>query len=255
MSSGRGGTSVRTANERSAVPRHMALILDGNRRWATVHGRTASEGHEAGFSRVPEVLHWCHDLGVETVTLWLLSTDNLRRDPAEVDALMRIITDLVNGLAASDRWRLRHRGVRAMVPEPLLTALDEVTARTTDNTGMRVNLAICYGGREEVTEACRELLEGYAHEGLSPAEAARLVTAETVTEAIAADDPAPELVVRTSGEQRSSGFLLWTARHAEHYFTTTYWPDFGYDDLKAALTHYERRSRGRLRAIPDSRAT
>jgi short-chain Z-isoprenyl diphosphate synthase len=239
-----------TAEEFGLLPRHLALILDGNRRWAKSRGLTASQGHHAGFSRVPEVLAWCDNLGIETVTLWLLSTDNLRRDPAEVDALMRIIADLVEDLATSDRWRLRHTGVREKLPEELRGVLDAAAEGSAQNTVMQVNLAICYGGREEVTDAFRVLLDRYAREGLSPAEAAQRVTSEAVSQIISGDDPAPELVVRTSGEQRSSGFLLWTATHTEQFFTTTYWPDFGLDDLKAALTHYER-SRGRIRATSD----
>ena len=240
-----------TAEEFGLLPRHLALILDGNRRWAKSRGLTASEGHRAGFSRVPEVLAWCANLGIETVTLWLLSTDNLRRDPAEVNALTRIITDLVEDLATSDRWRLRHTGVREKLPKGLRVVLDAAAASTAQNTVMQVNLAICYGGREEVTDAFRALLDRYARDGLSPAEAAHRITSEAVSQVITGGDPAPELMVRTSGEQRSSGFLLWTATHTEQFFTTTYWPDFGPDDLKAALTHYER-NRGRFRATSDA---
>lgn len=201
---------------------------------------SVSQGHRAGFSLVTDVLAWCEELGVEAVTLWLLSTDNLRREPAEVDALMEIISRLVVDLQTVRRWRLRHLGTRGQVPLRLLELLDRAGTATAAGNGLKVNLGICYGGREEFTDACRALLGAYAAQGLSPAQAARRVTTEGLSEVVSAGFPPPDLVIRTSGEHRSSGFLLWSATHTEYWFTSTYWPDFDKDDLAEALAYYAR---------------
>ncbi|AUY54601.1 di-trans,poly-cis-decaprenylcistransferase [Streptomyces sp. CB01881] len=226
----------------------MGLILDGNRRWARARGRSASDGHRAGFSRIPEVLRWCESLGVEVVTLWMLSTDNLSRDPAEVDALVSIIADTVDGLTAHGGWRIRHLGVRSAVRQPLLDALDRAVADTRGVAGLQVNLAVCYGGREEIIDACRSLLEQYRAEGLSTSEAAEKLSVETISDIISAGAPEPDLIIRTSGEQRTSGFMLWSGMYTDYWFTPIYWPDFDQAALDEALAHYRRSLSGRLPA-------
>ncbi|MGW1805477.1 polyprenyl diphosphate synthase [Streptomyces sp. NPDC002078] len=231
-----------------SVPRHLGLILDGNRRWARSCGLSASDGHRAGFSRIPEVLRWCESLGIEVVTLWMLSTDNLKRDPAEVDALISIIADTVAELTAHGSWRIRHLGVRDAVRQPLLGILDRAVADTAAATGLEVNLAVCYGGREEVVDACRSVLAQYEAEGLSASEAAERLSVEAISDAIGTGAPKPELIIRTSGEQRSSGFMLWSGMHTDYWFTPVFWPDFDQAALGEALAHFRRSRSPRLPA-------
>ncbi|MGW6460563.1 polyprenyl diphosphate synthase, partial [Streptomyces sp. NPDC055078] len=224
----------------------LGLILDGNRRWARARGLSVADGHRAGFARIPEVLRWCESLGVEVVTLWMLSTDNLRRDPAEVDALVGIIADTVDGLTEHGGWRIRHLGVRGAVRQPLLAALDRAVADTAGADGLQVNLAVCYGGREEIVEACRSLLKRYESEGGSVSEAAERLSVAAISEVIGTGVPEPGLIIRTSGEHRSSGFMLWSGMYTEYWFTPVCWPDFDRAALDGALAHFRRSPSGLL---------
>lgn len=248
LTPGPGAIALAHAAKGGTVPRHLGLILDGNRRWARARGLSASDGHRAGFSRIPEVLQWCEHLGIEVVTLWMLSTDNLKRDPAEVDALISIITDTVNELTAHGSWRIRHLGTRSAVRQPLLGILDRAVADTAAATGLQINLAVCYGGREEVVDACRRLLTHYEAEGLSAAEAAERLSVQVISDSLGTGTPTPELIIRTSGEQRSSGFLLWSGMYTDYWFTPIFWPDFDQAALGQALAHFRRSLSERLPA-------
>ena len=144
--------------DRSATPRHVGVILDGNRRWARALGNPASHGHRKGADKITDVLRWSEDAGVQVVTLWMLSTDNLRRDAGEVSELLEIIATAVDSLADSGRWRLRVVGALELLPEELAQRLARAVERTAHVTGMNVNVAVGYGGRYEITAAVRELL-------------------------------------------------------------------------------------------------
>ncbi|WP_329155992.1 polyprenyl diphosphate synthase (plasmid) [Streptomyces sp. NBC_01456] len=220
-------------------PRHVGIVLDGNRRWAKERGLSPSDGHRIGFGRIPQVLSWCEESGIPLVTLWMLSTENLRRDPAEVEALMEIITGAVLQLSWAGRWRIRHLGEGDALPPRVAQAVRHAEQASADAPDtLTVNLAIAYGGRREIASAVRRLLGGWAREGVPADEAAKLLTVEDLSRAISGGQPDPDLLIRTSGERRSSGFLLWGGVGAELWFTPTYWPDFTRQHLTQALTHY-----------------
>lgn len=225
-------------------PRHVGVILDGNRRWAEQQGSTSSAGHRAGAAKIVEFLGWCDEAGVEVVTLWLLSTDNLNRPPAELDALMGIIEDTVTGLVEQARWRLHPVGALDLLPAHTARLLKEAEESTATVAGSLVNVAVGYGGRREVVDAVRSLLHEHADQGTSLDELAQIIDAEHIAEHLyTKGQPDPDLVIRTSGEQRLSGFLLWQSAHSEFYFCEAYWPDFRHVDFLRAMRAYADRNR------------
>lgn len=229
---------------RRAVPRHVGVILDGNRRWARSFGETAATGHRRGADKIAEFLGWSEDLGVEVVTLWMLSTDNLSRSHDELSALLDIIEDAVQGLATSGRWRLRVMGRLDLLPERIATALRDAEKQTAGVGGLQVNVAIGYGGRHEIADAVRAYLRVEADKGTSLEALAENLDVENIEEHLyTKGQPDPELVIRTSGEQRLGGFLLWQSAHAEFYFCEAYWPDFRRVDYLRALRSYSQRER------------
>lgn len=233
--------------DRTAVPHHVGVILDGNRRWARKEDlATAAEGHRAGADHVTDMLQWCSTVGVKMVTFWLLSTDNLRRRPAdELVPLLGIIADLVDELAAPENpWKISIVGSMTSLPEDLATRLAAAELRTKDRTGIEVNIAVGYGGRQEIADAVASLLREQAQGGVSLAQAAEELTVEAIgAHLYTSGRPDPDLVIRTSGEQRLSGFLLWQSVHSEFWFCDAYWPDFRRVDFLRALRDYEARSR------------
>lgn len=227
-----------------AIPRHVGVILDGNRRWASEQGSTSSAGHRAGAAKIAEFLGWCDEVGVEVVTLWLLSTDNLNRPPKELAALLQIISEAVTGLAATRRWRIRPFGSLDRLPAPFAAQMERVAADTAEIAGMCVNVAVGYGGRQELVDAVRSLLQEHAQEGTSLADLADQLKVEHISEHLyTKGQPDPDLVIRTSGEQRLSGFLMWQSAHSEFYFCEAYWPDFRRVDFLRALRDYGARER------------
>jgi short-chain Z-isoprenyl diphosphate synthase len=227
------------------TPGHVGLILDGNRRWAKSHdGAGAEEGHRAGANKIIELLQWCEEADVSIITLWLLSTDNLNRDPEELDALLRIIAATVLRLDELGRWEIKVLGALELLPEWLRTQLTDVEARSKGRTAIVVNVAIGYGGRHEIVDAVRNYIyDGVSH-GKTPEQIAQNLTIEEVGKHLyTAGLPDPELVIRTSGEQRLSGFLLWQSAHSEFYFCEAYWPDFRRVDFLRALRAYAQRHR------------
>ena len=234
------------ARSGAAVPRHVGVILDGNRRWARAAGaRTVSEGHQRGADKIVDLLRWCDDAGVELVTLWLLSTDNLSRPAAELDPLLRIIEGVVADLAApQNRWTLRVVGALDLLPDETARRLKESTAGTEGRPGVTVNVAIGYGGRREIADAVRSMLQAHAADGRSLEEVAELLDVEHISEHLyTRGQPDPDLVIRTSGEQRLGGFLLWQSAHSEFYFCEAFWPDFRRVDFLRALRAYAARQR------------
>ena len=229
---------------RERAPRHVGVILDGNRRWAAIQGSSSAHGHRAGADKITEVLTWCEEAGVEVVTLWLLSTDNLGRPAQELEPLLAIIEQTVTGLAATGRWRLHPVGALDLLPAPIATGLKKAQSDTADAPGLLVNVAVGYGGRREVVDAVRSLLVEHATRGTSLDDLAAVVDVEHIAEHLyTAGQPDPDLVIRTSGEQRLSGFLLWQSAHSEFYFCEAYWPDFRKVDFLRALRNYEARGR------------
>ena len=226
------------------LPRHIGVMLDGNRRWAKELGRNASFGHRRGADKINEFLTWCDEVGVQLVTLWLLSTDNLKRAREEIDTLLEIIAAAVERLAAAHTWRLKTVGNLQMLPEPFVSRMEAAESKTSDVKGMQVNIAVGYGGRQEITDAVRSLLAEQATSGKTLAEVARSIKVDDITDHLyTKGQPAPDLVIRTSGEQRMSGFMLWQTVHTELYFCEAYWPDFRKVDFLRALRDYTQRER------------
>jgi len=223
----------------SQVPRHVGIIMDGNGRWARRHGRPASFGHRAGVRAIKPVLQACEDLGVHVLSIYAFSTENWARPRAEVRALMRLFHETM--LREIDE--MHRRGVRIVVSgrrrdlsARMQERIDEAMQRTAMNTNGVLNVCLNYGGRAEIVDAVRSIV-------------ADGITAEHVDEAAIAarmyqpDLPDPDLIIRTAGEHRVSNFLLWQGAYAEIVVTDTLWPDFGPDDLKAALVEYGSRIR------------
>ena len=226
------------------LPKHVGVMLDGNRRWARAVGRDAAHGHRAGAANISPLLEWCDELGVEVVTLWLLSTDNLNRPSEELRNLLVIIEDAVADLAAQNRWRLNPVGALDLLPADTARRLKEAADETRDVEGLLVNVAVGYGGRREIADAVRSLLQEHASKGTSIEELAEILVVEHIAEHLyTKGQPDPDLVIRTSGEQRLGGFLLWQSAQSEFYFCEAYWPDFRKVDFLRALRAYSERNR------------
>jgi short-chain Z-isoprenyl diphosphate synthase len=229
---------------RGPVPRHVGVMLDGNRRWARARGAGAKEGHQAGADNIANFLGWCEAARVEIVTLWLLSTDNLNRPAAELAPLLTIIENTVTELADTNRWRINPVGALDLLPTATAHRLKEAADLTEAVEGMTVNVAVGYGGRQEITDAVRSMLMAHAANGTSIEELAETLEVEHIAEHLyTKGQPDPDLVIRTSGEQRLSGFLLWQSAHSEFYFCEAYWPDFRHVDFLRALRAYAERHR------------
>lgn len=230
--------------EHSELPRHIAMILDGNRRWARQVGLdSAAHGHRAGAAKIVEFAEWVADLRIPVITLYLLSTDNLTgRRSEELDALFGIIGELATALSA--RWRVQHVGTTAGLPDDLVAALGEAERRGADRTGLHINLAVGYGGRTEIADAVRSIVAAHQAEGGGLDDLADLLTPEMIGEHLyTGGQPDPDLVIRTSGEQRLSDFMLWQSAHSELYFVEALGPDLREVDFLRALRSYAQRHR------------
>lgn len=232
------------------MPRHVGVILDGNRRYAEARGLpSVSDGHRAGADKIPEFLDWCFDLDVPYVTLWLLSTDNLGRDDEELRHLLDIIVSTVRRIATHPSTSARNLRVTAVgalerLPDHVRDALEEASAATIGNDGFHVQIAVGYGGRQEITDALRSWLGDMDASGHSLAEAAAVLQPDDIGDHLYTSGfPEPDLIIRTSGEVRMSGFLLWQSAHSEFYFCDPNWPDFRRVDFLRALRDYASRAR------------
>jgi short-chain Z-isoprenyl diphosphate synthase len=230
----------------AVLPRHVAMIIDGNRRWARARGLDrVADGHSAGAAKMHEFLTWCDDLGISVVTLYLLSTDNLSgRSSEELDSLIDIIIDLVDDVSHSRNWRVKHVGSEDGLPEPLVAALHAAENRSKDHTGLHVNVAVGYGGRREIADAMRSIVRAHHLGGGTLDDLAEVLTPEMIGEHLyTGGQPDPDLVIRTSGEQRLSDFMLWQSAHSEFYFVEALGPDLRQVDFLRALRDYSRRER------------
>jgi short-chain Z-isoprenyl diphosphate synthase len=226
------------------IPKHVGVMLDGNRRWAKAVGIDTAQGHRAGAANIEPLLGWCEEIGVEVVTLWLLSTDNLNRPPGELEPLLGIIGDAVETLAEQRRWRLHPVGSLDLLPAKVAERLKEAAESTRDVDGLLVNIAVGYGGRREIADAVRSLLQEHAGRGTTLEELAEVLDVEHIAEHLyTRGQPDPDLVIRTSGEQRLGGFLLWQSAQSEFYFCEAYWPDFRRVDFLRAVRAYAERER------------
>lgn len=232
------------------LPRHVGVILDGNRRYARERGLdSVAEGYLAGADRIPDLLDWCFELDIPYVTLWLLSTDNLNRADDELRHLLEIIVDTVRGIASAPTTATRNLRVTAVgvldaLPDDVRQDLQDACDATADNDGFHVQVAVGYGGRKEIIDALRSWMRHKGDEGMTLAEAARqLDIADIADHLYTTGFPDPDLIIRTSGELRLSGFLLWQSAHSEFYFCDPYWPEFRRVDFLRALRDYAGRAR------------
>lgn len=226
------------------LPKHVGVMLDGNRRWAKSVGADTAHGHRAGAANIEPFLGWCEEVGIEVVTLWLLSTDNLNRPANELEPLMTIIEDVVDSLADQRRWRLHPVGALDLLPADTARHLKEAAEATQDVNGLLVNIAVGYGGRREIADAVRSLLLEHSAKGTSLEDLAADITVEHIGEHLyTKGQPDPDLVIRTSGEQRLGGFLLWQSAKSEFYFCEALWPEFRKVDFLRALRAYAERER------------
>ncbi len=237
---------VRSLN-RDELPHHIGVILDGHRRFAREEG---SGGYQAsyrtGMAKLEELLGWCAELGLEAVTAWVLSTENLRRPPEELEPYFEVLAELFGrlpALSARVGFSLAVTGSLDLLPAELALSAKEAASRATGGP-LHVNIALCYGGRQEIVDACRALVADFASQGVTPSDLADAIDAEGIAKHLyAADLPDADLVIRTSGEARLSGFLLWQSAYAELSFVDPYWPAFRRVDLLRALRDYTGRQR------------
>jgi len=231
------------------VPRHVAIIMDGNGRWATARGLPRLAGHRAGTENLRPVLRACAEFGVEILTVWAFSTENWRRPEAEVQGLLRILQEMIRREVAKlhkEGVQVRHLGHVDRLPARLQKQVRDAVELTKNNTRIIFNVAFDYGGRDEIVQAVQHIIR----DG---------IPADQVDEALlsrymyTAGQPDPDLIIRTSGEMRTSGFMLWQSAYAEYYVTPTFWPDFGRDELCQALAAYGHRDR-RFGGIKDDYA-
>ncbi|MDE2005105.1 MAG: di-trans,poly-cis-decaprenylcistransferase [Rhodospirillales bacterium] len=235
---------------RGPAPRHIGIILDGNRRHAREQGvRDFHAIYAAGAGKLDDVLDWCAELGVGAVTLWVCSTDNLARPAEEVSGILAAIEGKMNSLVADPR--IHRLGVRVnaigrldLLPASLAAALGRAAAATAGNRQLTLTIAANYGGREEIADAMRSLLRECAANGLTAEQAVSKITPEAIGRHLYAPGlPDPDLIIRTSGELRLSGFLLWQSVYSEFHFTDVYWPEFRHIDLLRAIRTFQSRQR------------
>ncbi len=232
------------------VPGHVALIMDGNRRWARELGfREIKAGHRHGADKAVELLDWCSSLGICEVTLWALSLENLERPAEEVEAITEIARATLEALAERDRVRPLHMslqviGRRDLLPDRLREAAERGEAETRGRPGLRVTLALGYSGRDELVEAARAAVRALLAEGTAPEALADALTADRLADQLYTRGSSdPELIIRTSGEVRLSGFLPWQSAYSEFYFCDAYWPAFREIDFLRAIRTYQQRAR------------
>jgi short-chain Z-isoprenyl diphosphate synthase len=233
--------------DRSRLPRHIGVILDGHRRFARAEGLADySSSYRTGMAKLEELIEWCADLDIPVITAWVLSTDNLARPAEELDPYFDVLVELLERipkLSESLGFSFRVIGSLDLLPSALATAAKRAEARS--GTGrFTVNLALGYGGRQEVVDACRSLVAELAASDIEPSEIAEQIDADGIAAHLYIGDlPDPDLVVRTSGESRLSGFLLWQSAYAECAFVDPYWPAFRRVDFLRALRDFSRRER------------
>ncbi len=225
------------------VPKHIAIILDGNGRWAKAKGMPRTYGHTVGAKNVETICRAAHDLGVEYVTMYAFSTENWSRPADEVKALMKLLGEYIKTCmktAKKDNLRVRFIGDLSKLDDKLKKAIDELTEYSSQFTGLTLTIAINYGSRDEMTRAIKKVAEDVKSEK---------IVVEDIDEVLFSgyldtkDIPDPDFMIRTSGEQRLSNYLLWQLAYAEFYFTPVAWPDFTPEELKKAVEEYDKRNR------------
>lgn len=226
-----------------SVPRHIAVILDGNGRWAKKKGMPRNYGHAQGSKNVEDMCEIVYNRGIEYFTVYAFSTENWSRPDDEVAALMKLLRDYMKNCikrANKNNMKVRVIGDKTGLAQDLQESIARLEEATKDNTGLKFTIAINYGSRDEITRAVRQIGEEIRDGRLQPQE----ITEELIASRLdTAGMPDPDLMIRTSGEQRISNFLLWQLAYTEFYYTSAYWPDFDKDELEKAIKAYETRDR------------
>jgi tritrans,polycis-undecaprenyl-diphosphate synthase [geranylgeranyl-diphosphate specific] len=233
--------------KKDKLPNHIAIILDGNRRWAMRELASRKYGHVIGADTAENVLEWCHEIGIKTITLYVLSTENLERPSDELNEILSLLKERLEKLFNDSRIESYQIRVMALGRLDFLTPeirelLKRLEDKTRDYSGHYVNLAVAYGGRTEIVDSVRKIAT-YVKEGKLKPEEIDQKTIEQSLYTSYLENPEPDLVIRTSGEERLSGFLLWQSAYSELVFQDEYWPDFRKIDLMRAIRTYQRRSR------------
>ncbi len=225
-----------TQDQPSILPRHLGIIIDGNRRWAKLNGLPTLEGHKRGFKAVKRVIKAAHDRGIRTLTIFCFSTENWNRSSEEVGYLMDLLKKTLASYFSEFKKqdiRIKVIGQKNRLSKDIQDEIIKVEKGTEKNNGMTVNLALSYGGRAEIVDAVKKIIKT----GIDP----ETITEDTIKENLWTSDV--DLVIRTGGEQRLSGFLLWQAAYSEFLFVKKYWPEFSESDLDGALADYAARQR------------
>lgn len=233
--------------KKGVIPSHVGIILDGNRRWSAGRGLTPERGHAYGADVVERLLDWCHELSIRSITLYVLSTENLTRTKSEVDDILRLIEQRLARLLNDDRIDRYQVHVKAighveLLPDSIRSLLSAIEEKTSAFDGQFLNIAIAYGGRVEITDMVRSIAEEVQKGALLPMQ----ISEEVISRKLYTShlpNPEPDLIIRTSGEERLSGFLLWQGAYSELVFMDVYWPDFRKIDLMRAIRTYQRRQR------------
>ncbi|OGK86476.1 MAG: di-trans,poly-cis-decaprenylcistransferase [Elusimicrobia bacterium GWA2_69_24] len=235
---------------RGPVPSHVGIILDGNRRYARERGLADLDlAYGIGADKLDEVLAWCVELGIPTLSLWVLSTENLRRPPDEVSGILAAVEAKLGRLAQDGRIRRHAVRVRALgklelLPDSTLAVIRAAETATAKHQGMTLLIAVAYGGREEIADAVREMLRDKLKQGEEVPALIDTITQEEIARHLYAPDvPDPDLIIRTSGEIRLSGFMLWQSAYSEFYFCDAHWPAFRQVDFLRAVRAYQQRQR------------
>lgn len=238
---------LRSQIDQDRLPKHIGVILDGNRRWASEREMIPWHGHREGVAKVKKFLEWCLNLGINSITLYAFSTENFSRSDEEVDELMRIYTENLNEVINSDvihenKVRINVIGRTNLLPEELRKLIDEVEETTENYNQYYLNIALAYGGRAEIVDAMKKIALKVKDGGLNPDEINEaLIEDHLYTAYLPQQDP--DIIIRTSGESRLSNFLIWQSAYSELFLVDVYWPEFREIDLDRAIRAYQRRHR------------
>ena len=229
--------------ENDNLPKHIAIILDGNRRWAKSKGKPASFGHKTGADTLEKIVRYANKIGIKYLTAYVFSTENWKRSQEEVSALMIILQNYLDDFgkrADLENIKINIIGNPNRLSEKMQKSINNCMERTKNNTGIVFNIALNYGGRDEILRAVRKIANEVKENNLNPDE----ITENTIQENLyTKNQPDPDLVIRTSGEMRLSNFLLWQIAYSEFLFVQKNWPDFNEQDLDKAIEEYQKRTR------------
>lgn len=225
------------------MPKHIAIIMDGNRRWAKKRGMPAKLGHREGAKTLEKIVRYANKIGLEYITVYAFSTENWKRTEEEVGALMLLLQNYLDDYskrADTENIKVKILGDVSVLPQKMQKSISECMERTKDNTGVTFNIAINYGGRNEILQAVKEIGEDIKKGNIEPKD----ITEEIISEHLyTKGEPDPDLLIRTSGELRTSNFLPWQIVYSEFLFIDKLWPDFSEEDLDNSILEYQKRNR------------